>query len=794
MVFRAVFLFILVVYSYSQVEASERYQIKTSNEELSKTIEKLVNLDIKRSREDLITDLESTLKSYGYVFSQVKLDKDSIFILNPISWDFFFEGNEHFSDRFLKNALKNSNLNENTEVLVPQLEQNLIKIYKRSGFHFVRVSVKVRFSKDQTRAHVNFYIKENNLVKIDKIKFSGEFPDFTKKELLRKVKKYSTRNIGKGVYSESALNSGLTSLKNDFYNLGYFNAFVNLENIKFNRQKNSVSIFIKVYTNSPTQVTKVDFIGNKEVSDFWLSELLNIRKGEVLNLNRLEEGLNLIEDYYLQRGFLRVYVEKDQILKYSTDFKTARISISITENEQTLVSSIKIRGNAKTKKSIILRELDFKAGEVLTADKISSSTASLSRLGFFSNIKILPLFKKFDALKGTPVEVIISERKSGVFTAGFSLSSELGFTAKTFAGLEYKNIRGTARDFLSRVELQRNLQDINYLENRVFMSYTEPYLFESDIKGRVNITRNDEIWDINAEDNVTLIESNRIDFIMEKQLNSHTTLFLSPFSLDLRGERVFDRSITTKQPNSDIAEVISSVGSTLQFDFRNNPFIPTKGSLSRVQMEYATPLLGSRTRSALDNSKNFELEYLKVQGSYSFYRSVSSSLIWAQSFRGGYLRNYSETGSNGVSPFPKSRAFFLGGSTTIRGFDPSRANERIPNDQYLDENGGLFDGNTIGGGVLNIPEASYYYLTKTELRFPLSKDSSWWGAIFYDGGSVQITELSRDYDKWRHAVGIGFRFNTPLGPLLNAEVAYKLDRNNEIDESAIQFHLSVSSF
>jgi outer membrane translocation and assembly module TamA len=94
---------------------------------------------------------------------------------------------------------------------------------------------------------------------------------------------------------------------------------------------------------------------------------------------------------------------------------------------------------------------------------------------------------------------------------------------------------------------------------------------------------------------------------------------------------------------------------------------------------------------------------------------------------------------------------------------------------------------------LSIPSSSHYYLSKTEFRFPLAKNSNFWGTLFYDGGSVQI-QSGPDLDPWRHAIGLGLRYVTPLGPLFNIEIAYKLDRKSEFDESAAQIHLSVASF
>lgn len=791
--------FLFVSLQVHTAYGAELFKIQTENPKLKKILERNINLKLNRKKSNVIQEINSLLLAKSYYTSSIESDDSTIKILNPIKWDFYFEGNKYFARHYLKKTLSSLTFSTSLETLIPELEQRILKSYKKSGFHFVKISSFLKANPKSFRNQIVFKIKERSTVKIKNISFIGEFGSFSKKDFRVKFLRYAGSQISNQIYYDNAMASGLVSLKNNLTNLGYLNAYVGLEQLNFNDRQDSVEITIKIYVNAPTVIRSLSFEGNKAVSSFWLTEILNLRKGDRLNLDALQEGLDLLEEYYLQRGFLKVNIEKDEILSYSKDLKTAKINIPIQENQQVVISSIKVNKGIRTKTSIILRELKFRVGEVLTLDKINGARSNLIKLGFFSNIRINVLFDKRN-LYGTPVEIVLSERKPGIFTAGFGVNSELGLTVKTFAGLEYKNINGTARAFSSRAELKRNLRKVDYLENRIFGSYLEPYLFETSTNGRINLSSNDEIWDINSErDEFTVIQSRRIDFIAERELTNHTTLFFNLFSLDFRKEQV--RENDSNENSNEIQEVIASLGPSLEIDYRDNPLLPTKGSLSKIQVEYASPLMGANTKSEIfpeDESNNeterVDLEFIKVQSSYTFYKPFSKNLIWAQSFRGGYLQNLSDTKTNGTTPFPKSRAFFLGGATTIRGFDPSRSNERIPNDNYLETNGGILAGSTIGGGVLNIPKSSYYYLSKSELRFPISKDRSWWGSVFYDGGSVQITDLDDDYDPWRHAVGLGLRFNTPLGPLLNVEIAYKLDRDTVNNESAVQFHLSVSSF
>jgi len=149
-------------------------------------------------------------------------------------------------------------------------------------------------------------------------------------------------------------------------------------------------------------------------------------------------------------------------------------------------------------------------------------------------------------------------------------------------------------------------------------------------------------------------------------------------------------------------------------------------------------------------------------------------MVWANSVRGGYLRNLSNSG--GV-PYDK-KGFYLGGTSTIRGFDGT--SEYFPSNEQL--------GIPVTGGTYYMKTVTSMYLFKSELRFPIYGNIG--GALFYDGGAVHIDGLNLG-DEYRDAVGTGLHYNTPVGSV-NLEIAWKLDQKP--GESPWNFHLSIGSF
>ena len=145
--------------------------------------------------------------------------------------------------------------------------------------------------------------------------------------------------------------------------------------------------------------------------------------------------------------------------------------------------------------------------------------------------------------------------------------------------------------------------------------------------------------------------------------------------------------------------------------------------------------------------------------------------VWANSFKAGYIKDLDDR-NQGI-PFDK-RGFALGGRSTIRGF-PTKD---------------IFPSSNTLGANYRLKSTSSYQLIKSEFRLPLFSKQDISIGIFYDGGQVLIQDFDLG-DTWRDSIGVGFRYNTPVGPL-NLEYAKKLDRKETEDDGA--FHLSVGVF
>ena len=122
-----------------------------------------------------------------------------------------------------------------------------------------------------------------------------------------------------------------------------------------------------------------------------------------------------------------------------------------------------------------------------------------------------------------------------------------------------------------------------------------------------------------------------MDFLVERDLTRHTRLTYKAWSLESR--KNFERhGRCLPDPNnptlpfdnnshcpSTIMQV-ASVGPQLDVDYRDNPFLPTRGSFTRLNLDYSNPRIGSSRG----------VEFYKVDGGFTYYKRIGSPrIVWA---------------------------------------------------------------------------------------------------------------------------------------------------------------------
>ena len=126
---------------------------------------------------------------------------------------------------------------------------------------------------------------------------------------------------------------------------------------------------------------------------------------------------------------------------------------------------------------------------------------------------------------------------------------------------------------------------------------------------------------------------------------------------DIERNRYFNVESGTDQEEGK--SIIAGVGPVIVRDSRDDPFNPTTGSVNLLRYEIANRAVHS------------DKEFHKITAESIWHYPATQKSVIALSLRGGYIDLLGATMS-----VPLDRRFFLGGRTTIRGYNKDRSEER----------------------------------------------------------------------------------------------------------------------
>lgn len=638
-----------------------------------------------------------------------------------------------------------------------ELAEELKKFYTDEGY--THASILYYETKINERIHLYLNVDEGPHTKIVDFSIVGQYSR-PEKFYIEKFYELASLKVQDKVYIKEDIEVAAKNLLIYLQNEGFVNAKISRVLTSTDRDDlRRGSVVLQIEEGPQVKLTSIEFNGVSEKNKNAVTKSLGLAVGQSLSLAQLENSIANMRSYYLSQGHLefRILNSAQDIITYSDNNSNATLKFNVQEGPQVLIQSIDIEGNTRTLDKLILLELDFEVGETLTPAKVEESILRLQRTGYFNSVEIYTLEKETPIANRTVVVKVV-ERDPGLRVLGVGLTDENGGTLHGYAGVAYRNFWGRGVGLSLRTEANYNFARIKFLENRHTLGLVWPYIFETRARFRTSATRSTTITDTRIN---KVSEANTAIFSVEQDFTSHFTGLISYavttfFDHGIRPADEIEYGYTSE------SLVIGSISPAVELDYRDNLFNPTKGSFTRLAFEYANEALGNNNVD----------DFYRATGQTTLYIPFKDSgVVFAQSLRAGYIKVVDDRGE-GV-PFDK-RGFSLGGRTSIRGFESSE----------------FFPTTTQIGASYRLLTASQYQLVKSEIRFPISVKYDLGGAIFYDGGQVTIEGVSFA-DNWRDAVGIGIRYNTPVGPL-NLEFAKKLDKKTGESDGA--FHLSVGVF
>ncbi len=591
---------------------------------------------------------------------------------------------------------------------VTEGEARILSYLRGKGFVFASVTSSVE--KTESEIRVVHVVSPGQKFKIKEIQFEGVHyfgPDQIRDELgiVERILLFNMLD-GKRVFE----------LPNDirflYQSRGFADVLVDLD---FVRQGKNLTAVFSVREGNQQIIKEIDIRGAVLFNPETLRSQTGLVEGGPYFPPDLQKAVQKLDVFYQNHGIRGTRIDPAAEALGENLFK---IILNIKEGRRKKIRNLIVSGNAVTKMGTILRELEFREGDDALSESIAASKRNLENLGIFSEVKIeeIPLPADEESLVVTVRE---GERNYVGFGVGLETKNEPWKSALFDANLRP---RGTAEfmrsNVFGRAAHLSFVSQFSLAEKRAVISWEQPYfLFNFPLETYLNA------W---------IEEEDRQSFGLEREGVSLSWIKSFSLNLTLLATLRYARTTLTylKITPSEIDRQFYPYSTTSAFssfirEKRNDPFNPEEGSFSSLALEWAFPLFET------------ESDFLKVVLKHQRFLGLIPGVNFSSTFRLGL----------GMGRMPIHERFFAGGSNSFRG---EEFDELGPKD--------LSSARPIGGKAL--------FLLNFELTFPIvSSLADLAGAVFYDAGNVFYNRSDFDLRDLEHALGLGLRYRTPLGPL-----------------------------
>ncbi len=684
-----------------------------------------------------------------------------------------------------ENALDDDLLNEG--------KRNLLDYLQSRGHFDATVEVQKESAPDTQR--VIYRIDPGPLHRFDLIEITGN-KYFSRPMLRQRLQiQPSGRFLSHGRYSGALLKSDVAGLEALYVSNGFRQAKVQTKvDDNYHGSENHIAVHIQIEEGPQTLVGAFHITGTQKIDAKAFPELSTV-EGQPYSEQNLANDREAILSYYFNHGF------SNATLDINTQPSAGQpnredVTYNIREGEQFFVNQVMVAGLENTRDYVVQREIQVVAGEPLSQQDMLDTQTKLYDLGIFSQVDTAVQNPEgSDPQKNVLVQM--QEAKRYTFTYGFGLEFETGLPAGTSAPAGSTGVSPRVGFDITRLNMGGRDQTLTFqshvgrLQQRGLISYEIPKLFNED-RFKIFYT----IFYDNSLDVATFTsqrEEGKIDLRQQigQLLPNYSTSITYRF--DYRYVKASHLASDFSPAEFSLFSLPARVGGpgfTFIRDKRDNPLESTKGQYFTLDAFTASSYVGSQADygRALAQDSTY---YAFGRPNHKFVFARSTTLGLEQVYRGTkvlppgacQITNLT-TSCAGETVIPLPEVFFAGGGNSHRGFGLNQAGPRDPDSGF-----------PVGGTAL--------FINSEELRFPpvsLPYLGEGFGfAIFHDMGNVftaghdmlkalmrwhqpdpaqclptnpgvinQACETYFDnsgYDFTSHALGVGLRYKTPIGPL-----------------------------
>jgi outer membrane protein assembly complex protein YaeT len=670
----------------------------------------------------------------------------------------------HVSTSTLKQILPMYTEGVTDEFAIKQGERNLVDYFERKGYFSAKAKGERKILPGTGEIDLTLRVTPGPAGQFDGYRFEGNklmdesdlFPLVT---LLARDFPF----VWQGSFSHSQLDHDVAALKAYYVSEGFPDAKINAElNQNYDNLPNHFFVVFKIDEGARLHLGHLTIQGVDAAMAGSIGSILPSKTGQPYSPAFAQANQEAVLNYLGDHGYARANVTWKAAAP--TPAHDVDLEYVIQPGPQEKIQRVILMGNEHTRAGIIRRNIPFKTGLPLRQSDIYESQRKLYDLGIFNQVQIGTQDPQSPETQKT---VLVRVEESRRWTLGYGGGMEfqrlgsnqpqgqLKVSPRLLLDLSRLNVGGRAQTFTIRGQ-------VSNLESSAGTSYLIPHLpARPDLSLRLS-----GLYDRSRDVETFSAQRSEASVSIEKRYSASTLLVTRYTYRNVRVDASSLRISPEEVPLLSRPARIGMFGLTYINDHRDNPADATRGSYSLADAGISDGKFGSQAN------------FLRFSGQYSTYYPLGKHLTFARNTRVGVESPFGAlrrvvVGATATQPqqvilthdIPLPERFFMGGSESDRGFSINQAGPRDP-----------LTGFPVGGNAL--------FLNSLELRVRVEEDRLGF-VFFHDFGNVyssvrrmRLLKVNQnsptDLDYTSHAIGMGIRYRTPIGPL-RFDVGYNLN-------------------
>jgi outer membrane protein insertion porin family len=668
--------------------------------------------------------------------------------------------------------------------LLNEGRRNIQNHLQTLGYFEASVSVSQHSAPDGKNVEVVYGVKPGERHKLAAIRISGN--RFFSDEMIRSrmQNQAAGRLFSHGRYSEVLLEEDVRGIEDLYRSSGYRHAEVTSKLVtSYQNDPSLLAIQITIKEGPQTRVAWVRIEGTYTLPQEQLPEI-STAEAQGFDESSLANDRDTILGKYFDNGFPNATVDVAYVPVPSPDaLPRVGVTFSVHEGEQFFVNQVFLDGLQHTRPGVARREMQVQPGAPLSQQDMLESQRRLYDLGLFKQVNTA--IQNPDGTESRK-NVLVTTREADRYTFDYGIGFEFqtgqpsvgtnqplgqtGVSPRVSFGVSRINVGGRHQTLTMKTNVSR-------LQQRGLINFDVPKLLNRDLRFSATAFYDNTV-------DVSTFTSERLEGTLQalQVLYKVPDRELTTISYRFSYRRVKASNVQVSDNLVPLLSKPTRVGTPNFLYVRNrrdNDLESTRGNYTTVEGGVAASFFGSEadfSRFLVKNSSYYTLFRNRSTGR-GFVLARSTTVGIENAFGNTVLLDPWESATAGETLVPLPERFFSGGGNSHRGFGLNQAGPRDP-----------FTGFPVGGSAV--------FLNNLEMRLPnvtvpyLLENIGF--TIFHDMGNVfaqpqellpslvrihqpnqqicfqppELGQLSKcNYNYLSHAIGVGVRYQTPIGPL-----------------------------